>query len=240
MKKELNKAFLNFELDHFEMNHKKSFISDQLWFFFAWIPVITTLLAVNFQWQPTLSYGAGKVAMLIIPFFFVKSKDVKFNFQWKLIIISTLGLCIAPIVYLSLGFLDNTDPTPLVDKLQSLNLQNHFFLVVLILSFINAPLEEWFYRIYLLDHTPGNENQKSLINGLLFIPHHLAVLMLYFPLPDAILFSFGTGVAGFVWAKMRMKGANFLTLTISHTICDIVVIGLPGYLLLAKSNLLNT
>jgi hypothetical protein len=207
----------------------------KLYVFTATIPLLTTVAAVNLQLSPALSYTFGKVLMLLIPMFYVKVNKVSFKLQLKPALFSALCLCTAPLLFLSFGFLNNIDAKPLTEKLFSLGLENHFFLVVLALSFINAPLEEWFYRFYLIDCTKGSDHKKAIVNALLFMPHHFAILIVYFPLTYALLFTFGTGVAAYVWAQMRLKGVNFIALSISHTICDIIVIGIPGYMLITKN-----
>jgi TRAP-type C4-dicarboxylate transport system permease small subunit len=70
--------------------------------------------------------------------------------------------------------------------------------------------------------------QKShlkAINAFLFMPHHLVITLVYFPLPLALLFTLATGVAGWAWMNQRLNGAKIPELWISHFILDIIVIG---------------
>ena len=226
-----------FEWDSNPIQQKSFFLIKNKWLFFSLIPVITTILAVNLQFSPAFTYTLGKILMIMIPLYFVRFNEVKFNIDFKNAFLSAVILCILPILLISFGFLNNLDATPILDKLTSLGLEKSFFIVAVFLSLINAPIEEWFYRIYLLKETQGSNHKKCTINAILFMPHHLAVLILYFPLAYALLFTIGTGCASYAWALMRLKGASFMSLAISHCICDIVVIYIAGSVILQNNGL---
>ncbi len=222
----------NFEWESDPVQSKPFFLNKHKWIFFSLIPVVTTIIAVNLQFSPAFTYTIGKILMLMIPLYFVRLDECKFSIDFKNAFLSAALLCIVPLLFIALGFLNNLDPTPIADKLTSLGLENSFFLVAVFLSLVNAPIEEWFFRMYLLKETKGSDVKKCTINAILFMPHHFAVLILYFPLPYAILFTVGTGLASYAWSWMRLKGASFMSLAISHCICDIVVIYLAGSVLL--------
>lgn len=177
--------------------------------------------------------------MVIVPLFFIhKLNNFKFHKTQTPIIKDALRqslfLSFVPIIFIIFGGLHYLYGAKIHQKLVSLGILDHFFYVAISLSFINAFIEEWYFRHFLTYFFPKNWTnfKSSLIGGIIFIPHHFLILIVYFPLPVAILFSIGTGVAGAYWTWRKLQGSSLTSLFISHIVCDLVVILWAGSLLL--------
>ena len=235
MNRELEDYLNLYQSIEIKQNEKGIKLSHMSLILIAIIPMLTTILAANLKWMPAFSYGFGKLAMLVIPFLIMNHIKKDWSvIQWKPAIISFLILGIAPLAFVCFGGLENLDASGIRTNMESLNLLPYFYLISFLLSFINAPLEEWFFRGYLHEELKKITSNHCFWTSFIFSLHHLAILVIYFDLTFALLFTFGTGVAGYVWSKMRDKGSSLMCLSVSHILCDLLVILLPGHLLLFK------
>lgn len=193
---------------------------------FGFAPLITILLALNFPNQVSIIYGVGKLFMFICS---IQTLKELFRFSsWKTINYKRLGVItslLAAPPFLFLFFLPHfsIDSSGIEQHLQKFELQHHLIYILSFLCLGNALLEESFFRGF-LNHPSIKHRQLKLLNAALFMPHHLIITLVYFPLPLALLFTFATGVAGWAWMHQRLEGAKLPELWISHFILDVIVI----------------
>jgi membrane protease YdiL (CAAX protease family) len=206
-----------------------------LWIFVSICPAILVFCTVNLNIAPTILYPLGKATLFVITLFYASSIKLRWITINEIVrgLLSGIALSILPFLFILFGGISYLDVSILVAKLESLNLKDNFIPFALVLSFGNSAFEELFFRHLCLEKLSLSDPIKSsLLNGLIFSLHHLVVLLHYFSPGVALFFSFGTGVAGFIWSYMRQNKFTLIELWVSHSICDIVVILSAGLILL--------
>lgn len=222
---------MNQELESFsesiEWNfpNKKSYIP--LYFTHA-LPASITGLSLLFPHTSPSLYILGKIAMVYLAWPWIKkltSLKSVFNIDWKLFSKATLILSIPATLFVLISPYLNIDTGPIKDHLQTHQLGPILLPMIAFLCIFNSALEETYFRGYLL-HTISklSLHKQALINAVSFIPHHLFITLNFFELPLALLLSFSTGVAAWVWTYTHKKGLNITGLWLSHFILDIIVI----------------
>ncbi len=201
----------------------------------ALLPALAVGIGFKAEYNTWIIYALLKGFMLVSPFFVLSFKEEfrPTTKDFRVGLISAGILCLIPLIFIALGGLEVLDPTPIREKLSRLGILPWFLPMVGLLSTVNAFLEEWYFRGWLIKICPKIPAGKAaLLNGSLFSLHHFIILNDYFPLPWALFFAFGTGVAGWVWTLMRLRGVSIFTLFVSHCICDLILLGLGGSLLI--------
>jgi membrane protease YdiL (CAAX protease family) len=199
-------------------------------------PAIVSLVAVNLELLPAISYAVGKVLMLALPLIVWRlSKLDRREISIQAGLVKTnllpgmlLGLLFAVIIlgsYFGL-FINWIKPAQVVEKLTSLGLLNHYWLAAAFFSLGNAFLEEYYFRAFLIERFTRFTSNAMLIaiaNGLVFGLHHFVVLLTLVPLHQEIFFASATAAAGFVWAYMRARGFSILDCYVSHVWADLAI-----------------
>jgi len=192
------------------------------------LPALVTGLPLLFPDASPSLYILGKIAMIYLAWPWIKkltSLQNIFNIDWKTFSKSTLFLSIPAISFILISPYLNIDTSSIKDHLQTHQLGAILLPMIAFLCVFNSALEETYFRGYLL-HTVSqlSIHKQALINAISFIPHHLLITLNFFELPLALLLSFSTGVAAWVWTYAHKKGLNITGLWLSHFILDIIVI----------------
>jgi len=209
------------------------------------LPGLTTYLAFIVKIAPQIVYPICKIVLIGFPILWVKRQGFRgrdFAEQWGLRFsrkdllwgLGTgigIGAFIATLYFSFFNRHINSDG--IVETLPDYVL-NHYILAALVVSLWNSLLEEYYWRAFLMWEMEERWGWKKavLLNGPLFGIHHIIILGAYFPWPQAILFTFGTVLGGWIWAWMRMKGLSSWSCYISHVIVDLTALAIGGMMLL--------
>lgn len=108
-----------------------------------------------------------------------------------------------------------------------------FLLLALYWTFVNALLEEYFWRWFIVSRANSFMPQKGaiLLSAFGFVAHHFLAMSLYFDLTTTLLACVGIFVAGIVWSAIYVRYSNILSCYISHIFADTAIFGIGYYLL---------
>lgn len=193
---------------------------------------ITFSLALGYP----VSYGVGKVIMVLIPALAWWRYRLSFSALWQRIgltktrglagLVSGLLFCAVIISAYYFLFKGRLDPAPIAEKVEELGILEWYWPVALFLSLVNSFMEEYYWRAFIQTELLEKCRRPAAVAitvGLLFGVHHVFPLVRYFPVPQALLFTFGTMVAGGAWAWMRNKGCSLWDCYLSHILADLAV-----------------
>lgn len=204
---------------------------------FCLLPALTSLVAVNLEFFPKITYTLGKIIAVILPLAVWKGagltraqvfRRIGFKRTTCLSGLASGALLSAMILvpyYLVLKA--KIDPSPILEKVTSLNLLEHYWLMAIGVSAANSLFEEYYWRAFLLDRLACRINRKAVLcplGGVLFGVHHFIVLSPMFPYGYVLIFAFGTVAAGALWSWMRLRGYSILDCYVSHMMTDIAVL----------------
>lgn len=202
------------------------------------LPAVQTLVTIQLQWLTAVTYPALKAAMVVVPIAVWRwcrlgRADVFGRIgvrRTRLLAGALVGAAMAGAIlamyYAAFrGRVDHVAPL-LIDKLDSLGLRQHYWTMVVVISFANSLLEEYYWRGFILGELLGRVGRSAacLIAAGLFGLHHVFAVLC---LADAWLIAFGvacTVVAGLVWAQMRARGASLLDCYVSHVMADLAAL----------------
>jgi membrane protease YdiL (CAAX protease family) len=204
-------------------------------------PAIVSLIAVNLELLPAISYAIGKVLMLALPLIVWRlSKLDRREISIQAGLVKTyllpgmlLGLIFAVIIlcaYFGL-FINWIKPAQVVEKLTSLGLLSHYWLAAAFFSLGNAFLEEYYFRAFLIERFTrftSNAMLIAIVNGIVFGLHHFVVLLTLVPLQQVIFLSTATAAAGFIWSYLRARGLSIFDCYVSHVLADMAIF-VAGY-----------
>lgn len=212
----------------------------------ALLPALGTLIAFYFEIIPYIIYFASKACMVLLPLWVWYKKgnnrsDILNHSGFKKTttlygFLSGLLLSVIVIVGYKVFFADNLDGTLLHTKLASLDILTNYWMVAVFICLWNSALEEWFWRGFIVERLHGSVSATMaiILSSVLFGVHHYITLIAYFPIHLAAFFSFGTIVAGAVWAYMRIRGLSLIDCWISHVMADLAVVSI-GWIILQQS-----
>ncbi len=115
----------------------------------------------------------------------------------------------------------------LADKLDSLGIREHYWTMVVVISFANSALEEYYWRGFILGELLDRLDSRAMacvVAGGLFGLHHIFAVLF---LGNVWLIAAGvlmTVVAGVVWNWMRAHGASLLDCYVSHIMADLAAL----------------
>ncbi|MCP4896230.1 MAG: CPBP family intramembrane metalloprotease [bacterium] len=146
-----------------------------------------------------------------------------------LLVGGVLGFALGASILIGYGlfFESRIDPSALREATEAmrLGLPLPFLAAALYWSFVNSAIEEYVYRWFLLRHlgrlvTP---TVAAIASALVFATHHVIALLMYLPVPLAIIGSTGVFVGGLVWAILYQRFRSLWPCWLSHAIVDIAV-----------------
>lgn len=200
-------------------------------------PACKTLVSVYLEIVPAVTYPLGWAIMLAIPLAVWRGQrlsrrsvfaEVGLKRTTCLPGLVSGGILSAVIVvgYL-LFFRQMIDASQIAAKVDSLGIRDRYWVMAIFISFWNSFAEEYYWRAFILGqcrrHT-GSPWLLCLSNGALFGLHHILVLLTIVPWNLAIFFTFGTVVAGAVWAWHRVRGDSIFDCYLSHVLADLAVL----------------
>jgi membrane protease YdiL (CAAX protease family) len=206
--------------------------------FFQFLGAFLYFIVLEGLWAQCF-YTLTKILLVVWPLIFwkalpplrrsphKKSTLILWGIGWG----GVLGL---PIVVTFEAFRDFwTTFSPLMaEKIQDLNLAEHYIVFSLFLSLIHSLIEEVYWRGFVFR---GLQMKLAMIpaavvSSIAFASHHYLVLSQFFSWPLVILMGTLVGGAGFVWCLLYSKTKSLLPSWLSHACVDMVVMGL-GYVL---------
>lgn len=203
---------------------------------FALFPSLCCLIGFVLEIMPTHIYTIYKGGLFLVPFLALRFRQEMRPSLPALLkgINHGLVLCVVPLLFLSLGGLSLLDAEALREKLMRLGILPIFIFAILFLSFINAFLEEWYFRGFLLQLGGpfADKRDQAIFVSLAFSLHHFIVLLCYFGVFWSLSLAACTAVAGYSWTRLRQKGESLFALFVSHCLCDLIILGIGGWLLI--------
>ena len=160
--------------------------------------------------------------------FFAKHLDLQNNKRRKIAIGTLVGVLMGASIVGAFEFLPDTLQketfSRIALKIQTLHIQNYFWLYAILLSLAHSLLEEFYWRFFLFEafkkHIP---RYRHLFVALAFSLHHFVVTIFYFDFKLGFLLGFGVLVAGYIWTKLYEKENSLTAVWISHVIADIAL-----------------
>jgi len=203
------------------------------------LPALQTLVTVHLQWLMEITYPALKAVMIIAPVAIWRWSRLgraevlrrigvqRTRLSLGLLVGAAMAGAILAMYYaIFRGRVDHVAPL-LIDKLNSMGLREHYWSMVVVISFANSMLEEYYWRGFILSELldrVGSRATACLIAGGLFGLHHVFAVLC---LADGWLIALGvacTVAAGLVWGWMRVRGASLLDCYVSHVMADLAAL----------------
>ncbi len=116
---------------------------------------------------------------------------------------------------------------------ESLKVLDNYLIFSLLVSFIHAFLEEYYWRWFVFRGLLLKTNWfwAAILGSIAFASHHLIVVLSYFPFWLASLFAFAVGIGGFIWCFIYYRTHTLLGSWISHVFIDLAIFAV-GYFIL--------
>ena len=94
-------------------------------------------------------------------------------------------------------------------------------------------MEEYLFRWFIFEkfETFVSGKVAVILSGLVFTIHHFIGVMVMFPLPLALLASFGVFCGGAIWSWIYLRYRSIWPCYLSHAIVDVVMFGIGAYIL---------
>ncbi len=200
-------------------------------------PSLLWLVAGKLELYPQVTYPLGKLIMIVLPFIIwiiqkFNSKDIKRVAGLKkpgyMIGIIT-GIFFGIVILLAYYFFlqHNLPNEKIIRKMQSLGYLRFYWAAGLFVAIFNSLIEEFYFRSFLLSQCANFKMPVSkllLINGVTFSLHHFIAMINIIPLNLVIGLCAAIGLAGAVWAWLRVKGISIIDIYISHLIADLAIV----------------
>lgn len=201
---------------------------------FMLLPAFFNFLAITLKLMPEMIYPAGKLIMLILPVWYWKKKFRNIGFSKFLmtgkngiLIGIATGIVFAVFIRLAFPWLSSQiKPEMIIERLEALNLREHYLIMAIVLSAVNSLFEEYYWRGFIqrMAVNAGIKNSVIIISsGVMFGVHHLVALAEMFPVSTVLLLSAGTSAAGMIWAWQRCRNGSLLQCYVSHMMADLAI-----------------
>lgn len=208
------------------------------------LPGLFSCIGIYLNILPAVFYVLSKLTFLGLPFIFWKLKGLGFKKicthyklnEGQILFGIASGLVIGGLILLCYFnyFKDHLSGRDLKIILDEFNMVKYFWLFAVFISFWNSFLEEYYWRMFVLEFSEGiffNKIAMILWNGFFFSIHHFFILLSYLSVQHALIFSVGTIFGGMIWAWMRLKGMSIWQCYVSHVLVDLSVM-FVGYQLI--------
>ena len=211
------------------------------------LPAVQTAVAVHWQWHPAVSYPGLKALMIALPILIWLSLRRSRAQVWATTGLKRTNLRAGLLVgglmagvilagYYAV-FRPTIDPAPLLAKVRSLGLGEHYWAMSLVVSLWNSLFEEYYWRAFLVGELrlwTTSTAAVVAVAGAMFGLHHVFAMLSVFELPLVCLFAAGTALAGAVWAWMRLRGVSIFDCYLSHILADLAIMWI-GYDLILRA-----
>ena len=179
-----------------------------------------TLLAPLFLWKPLQLPLGWK--------YFAKHLDLQNQKIRKYFVGMIVGVIMGSTIIASFEFLppeiQKETFARISQKIQTLHIQEHFWIYALILSFAHSLVEEFYWRFFLFTafkkHLP---RYRHFLVAFAFSLHHFVVTIFYFDLKLGLILGLGVFAAGYIWTQLYEKENSLGAVWISHIIADIAL-----------------
>lgn len=203
----------------------------------AIIAIACILMAfVDIVWQPGyIIKSAIKVTLfLLFPLMYAQiRKDVSykylFRFDWKHFGFSIgLGLVVFIFIiaaYKIIGpFFDFSEVTTAMGKEAGITAENFIYIAVYI-SFINALLEEFFFRgfAYLELKRWTSKSVALMISASAFSLYHVSIMLSWFSLPLFLLLLLGLFIGGIIFNVLNERSNNIYSSWMVHMFANFAI-----------------
>ena len=204
------------------------------------LPAAQTLITVHWEWHTPITHPALKALMVIIPLLVWRRsrrgrKDLLKHIGWQrttflpgLLTGAALSAVVLLAYYTVLPTMIDFAPVAqeLARKLDSMGLRNYYWLMAATVSLLNAFLEEYYWRAFLLGEVferIGRGLLACLLCGGLFGLHHILALS-SIESPGLIALGAGaTAIAATLWGWLRARGSSIFDCYVSHLMVDLAV-----------------
>ena len=203
----------------------------------AIIAIACILMAfVDIVWQPGyILKSAIKVTLfLLFPLMYAQiRKDVSykylFRFDWKHFGFS-IGLGLAVFIFIIAAykiigpFFDFSDVTTAMGKEAGITAENFMYIAVYI-SFINALLEEFFFRgfAYLELKRWTSKSVALIISASAFSLYHVSIMLSWFSLPLFLLLLLGLFIGGIIFNILNERSNNIYSSWMVHMFANFAI-----------------
>lgn len=207
-------------------------------------PALATWSSFTLQLWPQLLYPVSKVVLIVVPLLYWLGTDRGWTavaqraglFRSRGVVGLFSGVLFGGVIALAWGLLfqGQLSGNGIAEKLNSLNMLEHYWSVAIFIALANSLLEEWYWRGFVHDQLCQRSPSKLWIvglGGIGFGLHHYFTLIVYFPLAVTLFFTFATMVAGGLWSLMRYKGVSLIDCYISHIVADFALLWIGWQLL---------
>ena len=213
------------------------------------LPTVQTAVSVHWQWQTVITYPLFKLLMILAPAVvwltsgrsapqIAKLAGFKRTNMLPGILV---GLLMSSVILTGYYILLRPliDPGPMLAKVESLSLLEHYWIMALFISLVHSLFEEYYWRAFLLSELRtwiSGTLLLCLLSGGLFGLHHIFAMLSLFSWPLVMLCVLGTMLAGGIWSWMRLRGYSIWDCYISHVFADLAVMGVGYHLILRATH----
>lgn len=191
------------------------------WIYLVVVIALMGLIEKNFTYWPKSIFKV--FLFLVIPYFMFKLK-----YDYKKIIINKTAVYLSLAVILGIVvtyFIVGTFLDYNLIKLQLLETMNvkrgNFLWIGLYISFVNAFIEEFFFRgLYFLEE---NKKRNTWISASAFAMYHGAIMNSWVSLPLLILASAGLLLVGLVFNSLTLKEESIFNSYFVHMIGNLAI-----------------
>ena len=103
-----------------------------------------------------------------------------------------------------------------------------YLTMAVVICLVNALLEEYVFRWFLYGRARAllGPIKGAILGSLIFMAHHVFVLMAYFDWPLVLLGSFGVFVGGLLWTWLYERRGSVWPAYVSHILVDVALLGI--------------
>ncbi len=197
------------------------------------LPAIQWAVSIHFHWNTRVTYPAFQLLIILLPaaiFWYsgLSLREVGSVIGWKRTntlagwVVGAIMVAIMLTVYYAY-MRPRIDSSKVLARLSAFNFRDHYWVLVVYLSFFNSFIEEYYWRGFILAELRSRISGMlplCIISGVLFGLHHLVATLDMFPWPVIIVATGGSAITGGVWAWMRLRGDSIFDCYISHILAD--------------------
>ena len=189
----------------------------------------------------SIVFALGKIWQMALPGIWrikVENKNISWspakNGGW--LVASGIGVGMGLVMLAAWWLLgDNLDPNEIKAYVEPFGLLNPwmYFALFCYWVLINSIMEEYLFRWFIFEkfETFVSGKVAVILSGLVFTIHHFIGVMVMFPLPLALLASFGVFCGGAIWSWIYLRYRSIWPCYLSHAIVDVVMFGIGAYIL---------
>lgn len=191
------------------------------WLYLIVVIILMAIIEKNMTYWPKSVFKI--ILFLVIPYFLFNLKDnyAKINISKKAKYLSLAVVLSIILGYFIVGnFMDYETIRIQLSHTMGVN-KNNFFWIAIYISFINAGIEEFFFRgVYYLEE--GNK-RNSLMSASAFAIYHVAIMDTWLSLPLLLLASSGLVLVGVVFNYLALENDNIFSSYFVHLMANLTL-----------------